>query len=83
MGPLGVAWGYGAGTEVGDLNDLREQASWAQSAGFDSFWLSQVFGLDPIVALAALANEFPGFTEVGTSVVRSPGAIRSHWQQPH
>lgn len=73
MGHLGVAWGYGAGTEVGDLNDLREQAAWAQSAGFDSFWLSQVFGLDPIVALAAIANEVSGFAEVGTSVVPLTG----------
>ena len=46
---LGVAWGYGAGTDVGNLDDLRAQATWARSAGFDSFWLSQVFGVDPIV----------------------------------
>ena len=73
MGYLGVAWGYGAGTEVGNLDDLREQATWAQSAGFDSFWLSQVFGLDPIVALAAVADEIRGFSEVGTSVVPLTG----------
>ncbi len=73
MGHLGVAWGYGAGTQVSNLTDLREQATWAQSAGFDSFWLSQVFGLDPIVALAAIANEVQGFTEVGTSVVPLTG----------
>ncbi|MCP3937390.1 MAG: TIGR03564 family F420-dependent LLM class oxidoreductase [Actinomycetia bacterium] len=73
MGNLGVGWGYGVGTGVGSLDTLREHAGWAQSAGFESFWVSQIFGLDPIVAIAAIASEFPELAEFGTSVVPLTG----------
>ncbi len=72
-GALGCRWGYGAGTAVGDLDSLREQATWAESAGFDSFWVSQIFGVDPIVAISAIAAAHPGFAEFGTSVVPLTG----------
>lgn len=70
---MGVRWGFGVGTDVGDLAALRESAAWAEAAGFDSFWVSQVFGLDPIVAISAIAAERPGLAEFGTSVVPLTG----------
>ena len=65
--------GYGAGTGLATVAEVREHAAWAAAAGFESFWLSQVFGVDPIVALAAVGAEFPSFTELGTSVVPLAG----------
>ena len=46
--------GYGAGTGITSIAEVREHAAWAAAAGFESFWLSQVFGVDPIVALASV-----------------------------
>lgn len=73
MGALGVRWGYGVGTSQGNLAELKQHAAWAEQAGFDSLWVSQIFGLDPIVALAAIGADFPGFSELGTSVVPLTG----------
>jgi F420-dependent oxidoreductase-like protein len=61
--------GYGAGTGITSVADVREHAAWADAAGFEGFWLSQVFGVDPIVALASIGAEFPRLGEFGTSVV--------------
>ena len=44
-------------------------ARYAVAAGFDSLWISQANAVDPIVALAAIADETAGLSEVGTSVV--------------
>ncbi len=65
--------GYGAGTGITSVAEVREHAAWAEAAGFESFWLSQVFGVDPIVALASVGAEFPGIAEFGTSVVPITG----------
>ena len=65
--------GYGAGTGITSVAEVREHAAWAAAAGFESFWLSQVFGVDPIVALAAVGAGFPGLTELGTSVIPLAG----------
>ncbi|MCU1396382.1 MAG: class F420-dependent oxidoreductase [Ilumatobacteraceae bacterium] len=65
--------GYGAGTGVKSVAAVRSEAQWAAAAGFDSFWLSQVFGVDPIVALAAVADAAPQLAELGTSVVPMVG----------
>jgi F420-dependent oxidoreductase-like protein len=51
------------------VDQVRREALWAASAGFDSFWVSQAFGVDPLVAVAAVGRDVPGFTELGTSVV--------------
>lgn len=51
------------------MAEVRAEARFAADAGFDSFWVSQIFGVDPIVALAAIADECEQFSEVGTSVV--------------
>ncbi|HET6953964.1 MAG TPA: TIGR03564 family F420-dependent LLM class oxidoreductase [Acidimicrobiales bacterium] len=70
---LGVRIGYGAGTGLTDVGQVRDEATWAAAAGFDSFWVSQVFGVDPIVALAAVGPAVPGLPELGTSVVPLAG----------
>lgn len=70
---MGVRMGYSAGTEVRSVADLREEAHWAAATGFESFWVSQVFGIDPIVALAAVGADVPEFRELGTSVVPLTG----------
>jgi 5,10-methylenetetrahydromethanopterin reductase len=70
---LGVRIGYGAGTGLSSVAAVRDEAIWAEGAGFDSFWVSQVFGVDPIVALAAVGDQVPGLVELGTSVVPLPG----------
>ena len=65
--------GYGAGTGITSVAELREHAAWAAGAGFESFWLSQVFGVDPVVGLAGIGGEFPKLREFGTSVVPIAG----------
>jgi 5,10-methylenetetrahydromethanopterin reductase len=70
---LGVPVGFGVGTEMRSVREVRAQAVWAAEAGFDSFWVSQIFGVDPIVALAAIAGDIPTLREVGTSVVPMAG----------
>lgn len=70
---LALRFGYGAGTQMQAIPNLLEEAIWAQSVGFESFWLSQVFGLDPVVALASIGSQVPQFRELGTSVVPLTG----------
>ena len=65
--------GYGAGTGMTSIEQVRAEARWAEDAGFDSFWVSQIFGVDPIVALAAVGAGFPGLSRLGTSVVPLAG----------
>ena len=71
--PFGVSVGYGAGTGLTGVDQVRSEARWAAGAGFDSFWVSQILGVDPIVALAAIAADVPGLAELGTSVVPLAG----------
>jgi len=71
--PLGVPIGFGAGTGLTGVDQVREQARWAARSGFTSFWVSQILGVDPIVALAAVAADVPDIREVGTSVVPLAG----------
>jgi 5,10-methylenetetrahydromethanopterin reductase len=67
--PLGVPVGFAGGTDLRSVAQVRDEARWAASVGFDSFWVSQILGVDPIVALAAIGHEVPELTELGTSVV--------------
>jgi len=71
--PWGVPVGYGAGTGMTSVDQVRTEARWAESAGFDSFWVSQIFGVDPVVALAAVGGDVPGLSGLGTSVVPLAG----------
>jgi 5,10-methylenetetrahydromethanopterin reductase len=65
---LGVRWGYAGGTTLATVAETRDEALWAEQAGFDSFWVSQAAAVDPVVALAAIAGD-TALGEVGTSVV--------------
>ena len=64
-----MRWGLAGGTTLASLDEVREVARYAVAAGFDSLWISHANAVDPIVALAATADETSGLVEVGTSVV--------------
>ena len=66
---LGVPIGWAGGTGLNSIEAVRREAVFAVEAGFDSFWVSQIFGVDPIVALVAVAADVAQLAEVGTSVV--------------
>ncbi|MCA8927820.1 MAG: TIGR03564 family F420-dependent LLM class oxidoreductase [Alphaproteobacteria bacterium] len=66
---FGVRWGLAGGTTLASVAETLEAARFAEQARFDSFWVSQAAGVDPVVALACIADQVPGLAEVGTSVV--------------
>ena len=66
---FGVRWGLAGGTTLASIDEVREVARYAVAAGFDSLWISHANAVDPIVALATVADETAGLSEVGTSVV--------------
>ena len=69
---LGVRLGFAGGTALTSIDQIRDDAIWASTAGFDSYWVSYVFGVDPLVALPVVAGDAPGI-ELGTSVVPTVG----------
>jgi len=60
------------------LTELRDQLRQAADDGFASAWISNIFGLDALTALAVAGSQVPGI-EVGTAVVptypRHPAAL--------
>jgi 5,10-methylenetetrahydromethanopterin reductase len=50
------------------LTALREELQRAADQGFTSAWMSNIFGVDPMTALAVAGSQVPGI-EVGTAVV--------------
>jgi 5,10-methylenetetrahydromethanopterin reductase len=66
---LGVRWGLAGGIALRSVDEVRDVATYAVAAGFDSLWISHANAVDPIVALAAVAEATAGLAEVGTSVV--------------
>jgi 5,10-methylenetetrahydromethanopterin reductase len=50
------------------LGELRSQLQRAADDGFTSAWMSNIFGLDALTALAAAGSQVPGI-ELGTAVV--------------
>src|SRR6185312_9023331 len=60
------------------MTGLREQVQRAADDGFASAWLSNIFGLDALTALAVAGNQVGGI-ELGTAVVptypRHPAAL--------
>ncbi|MEV1171653.1 TIGR03564 family F420-dependent LLM class oxidoreductase [Nonomuraea sp. NPDC049784] len=50
------------------IGGLRDQIAQAAQDGFASAWISNIFGLDALTALAAAGNQVPGI-ELGTAVV--------------
>ena len=66
---LGVRWGLAGGVALRSIAEVRDVARYADAAGFDSLWISHANAVDPIVALAGVADDMPNVREVGTSVV--------------
>ncbi len=60
------------------MTALREELQRAADQGFASAWMSNIFGVDALTALAVVGNQVPGI-EVGTAVVptypRHPAAL--------
>lgn len=65
---FGMGWGLAGGTTLASVDAARRMGRYAQDAGFDSFWISHAMGVDPMVALACIADDIPNLGEVGTSV---------------
>ncbi|MGE5288842.1 MAG: LLM class F420-dependent oxidoreductase [Micromonosporaceae bacterium] len=63
---IGVSLAEPRGPEA--LSGLRDQLSRAADDGFSSAWMSQIFGLDTLTALAVAGSEVQGI-ELGTAVV--------------
>lgn len=52
----------------GTLDEVVAEARQAEADGFDTFWVSQIFGHDALTALAVVGREVPRI-ELGTAVV--------------
>lgn len=62
-----IAIGVGGATVQDLVDDVRRAAD----AGFESAWLSNIFGLDAVVGAAVAGAQVPGIT-LGTAVVPTP-----------
>jgi 5,10-methylenetetrahydromethanopterin reductase len=73
---IGMSLADQAGPDA--LTALRDQLRQAADDGFAAAWLSNIFGLDALTALAVAGSEVPGI-ELGTAVVptypRHPAAL--------
>lgn len=69
---LGVRIGFAGGTQLSTIDAVRADSVWAEQVGFDSYWVSYVTGVDPLVALAVVASDTSRI-ELGTSVVPTVG----------
>ena len=65
---IGILAGETDGDE--DLGKLTDQLRQTADDGFASFWMSNIFGLDALTALAVAGSRVPGL-ELGTAVVPS------------
>ncbi len=65
---FGVRWGLAGGIAISSIAEAKEVARYAAAAGFDGLWISHSNAVDPIVALACVADDAPGLAEFGTSV---------------
>jgi len=52
----------------GTIDEMVAAVADAERRGFDSVWLSQIFGLDALTAIAVAGREVPRI-EIGTAVV--------------
>lgn len=59
---------FGGDSANGPISSIVEAARAAADAGFASFWLPQIFGVDALTALALVGQEVPRI-ELGTAVV--------------
>jgi len=73
---IGILAGDNDGDE--DLGKLTDQLRRVADDGLASFWMSNIFGLDALTALAVVGSRVPG-VELGTAVVpsypRHPGVL--------
>src|ERR1700712_6113026 len=61
--------GMGSGAiNDGTVDQVVAEAKRAVEGGFDTFWVSQIFGHDALTVLAVVGREVPGI-ELGTAVV--------------
>jgi F420-dependent oxidoreductase-like protein len=51
------------------IDDVKREVQEAVDAGFATVWMSQIFGLDALTALAVVGHEVPGNIELGTAVI--------------
>ena len=65
---FGVRWGLAGGIAIASIAEAKAVARFAESAGFDGLWISHSNAVDPIVALASVADDAPTLAEFGTSV---------------
>lgn len=65
---FGVRWGLAGGIAIASIAEAHEVGRFAAEAGFDSLWISHSNAVDPIVALACIAEDVGPLSEVGTSV---------------
>jgi len=65
---FGMRWGLAGGTALASIDEARAMARIAETSAFDSFWISHATGVDPLMALACVADDLPSVPEVGTSV---------------
>lgn len=72
MHDLAARIGFAGGTALTSVDEVTRDAAWAASVGFDSYWVSYVFGVDPLIALPLAAAGAPDI-ELGTSVVPTAG----------
>src|ERR1700729_2178635 len=73
---IGILAADAAGDQA--LGKLTDQLRRTADDGFASFWMSNIFGLDALTALAVAGSQVPGI-ELGTAVVptypRHPAAL--------
>lgn len=81
---LGVRWEFAGGATLASVNRANGAARIALADGFDNLWMSHATAVDPVVALAWVADTAPCSSELGTSVVpldgRRPRPGGSVWQ---
>ena len=65
---FGVRWGLAGGIAISSISEAKEVARFAESAAFDGLWISHSNAVDPMVALACVADDAPTLAELGTSV---------------
>ena len=69
---------FGGDTQGRNIDQIVTAAREAEAAGFASYWLPQIFGLDAVTVLGIVGREVPRI-ELGTAVVptypRHPGML--------
>lgn len=60
--------GMNGGGDFNRFDDVLEHVRGAARDGFPSYWLSQIFGIDALTAIAAVGREVPEI-EFGTAIV--------------